>query len=116
MSKPMVHARSSAARWGGKPEDYVPIHDFLDCSKATHADVRHRALLHHSLGPFIAEEVFGYEIENSEGKKVSVRDIAEQHILEDLGFIPSPGDYLKEMTIQSWMAGTRRHAELKIVD
>lgn len=48
--KPFRHARNSAKLWGGKPEDYQDIHDFLDQSKATYADVRHRALLHHTLG------------------------------------------------------------------
>ena len=37
-----------------------------------------------------------------------MRDIAEQHVLEDLGFIPSLNDWLKEMTPQPWMAGLRK--------
>jgi hypothetical protein len=27
MSKALVHARSSAKRWGGQPEDYLAIHE-----------------------------------------------------------------------------------------
>lgn len=47
----------------------------------------------------------GVVIRNSQGKEVSVRDIAEQHILEDFGmkFIPSPQDYLQEMEMKDWM-------------
>jgi len=47
----------------------------------------------------------GVHIMNSEGKKVHVRDIAEQHILEDFRnrFIPSLNDYLSNMTLQMWM-------------
>jgi hypothetical protein len=48
--KPLKHAVSSAKRFGGKPEDYQAIHDFFDMGKAAHPDVRHRALLHHSMG------------------------------------------------------------------
>ena len=33
MSKPIYHARSSARLFGGTPEDYLPIHDFMDISK-----------------------------------------------------------------------------------
>lgn len=32
--KPWKHAESSARRWGGKPAEYLPIHDFLDSSKS----------------------------------------------------------------------------------
>lgn len=38
-------------------------------------------------------------------KQVSVRDICEQHILEDFGnkFIPTAQDYLEGMEFQDWM-------------
>ena len=32
-----------------------------------------------------------------DGREVFVRDIAEQHVLEDLGHIPSLSDWLREM-------------------
>jgi len=105
MAKPYVHAKSSAKRFGGTLEPYLPIHDFLDSSKAFVADSRHRALLHSTFGIFLCEKVFGHVIKNSEGREVSVRDIAEQHILEDyrFKFIPTPQDYLEHMQIQPWM-------------
>jgi len=37
------HALSSVKRFGGKPEDYLPIHEFFDESKSHFADFRHRA-------------------------------------------------------------------------
>jgi hypothetical protein len=46
---------------------------------------------------------------------VHVRDIAEQHVLEDLGFIPSLNDWLREMPSQPWMAGVRK-APMRVVD
>jgi len=36
-------------------------------------------------------------------------------VLEDLGFIPSLSDWLKEMPAQPWMAGVRKQP-LHIVD
>ncbi len=106
--KPYLHGNVSVKKWGGRPEDYQEIHDFLDCSKSAHADMRHRAILHNSLGPYIAERVFGINITNSDGKKVSVRDVAEQHIIDDMGTIPSLGDYLNEMPYYSWLGGKKK--------
>lgn len=103
--KPYVHARLSARKYGGVPEDYLKIHDYMDVSKSCHADIRHRAIFHHALGPFVMESIFGTNITNSENKLVSVRDIAEDHIIEDCGRIPSVSDYLNNMQMQPWMAG-----------
>lgn len=103
--KPWIHSLSSARRFGGKPEDYIEIHNFLDSSKAVISDVRHRALTHNSwfLG-FILEKIFGVTITNSDGKKVSVRDVGEQHVGEDYGgFIPSAQDFLQEIEFKPWM-------------
>ena len=106
MSKPYIHALSSARKFGGHPEDYIEIHNLLDSSKGTIADSRHRALTHNAwFLSVILEKVFGVTITNSNGRKVSVRDIGEQHILEDFGgrFIPSAQDYLEDMPMQEWM-------------
>lgn len=105
MAKPYLHAQSSARRYGGKPEDYLDIHQLMDSSKSVIADNRHRALTHNSWFLFILERVFGVTRKNSDGKTYSVRDIGEQHILEDFGmrFIPTPQDYLQEMEFKDWM-------------
>lgn len=103
MSHPNVHAKSSARKFGGKMEDYLAIHDWFDDSKSHMADMRHRALKHHSAGIYEAERVFGNSIINSEGKEVFVRYIGEQHVLEDLGFIPSLEDWFENMEMQKWM-------------
>jgi len=112
-----IHAKNSVKKWGGNIYDYMPIHDFMDSSKAHIADMRHRALLHSAFGCFLVERVFGdYEtlpdgkivkasyITNSDGKKVGVRDIAEQHIYEDMGWIPSVTDYFKHMKQALWFS------------
>lgn len=107
--KPFLHSRIHAKRFGGSPEDYADIDDFIDSSKATCADVRHRAILHSAFGCFLVEQVFGRTRINSAGKEYSPRDVAENHILQDLGFIPTAEQYLNNMTIQPWMSGSRKH-------
>lgn len=100
-----MHSRNSVKRWGGVPEDYLPIHDFIDSTKAALPDMRHRAILHNAFGIFLVEKVFGTFITNSKGIKVQTRDIAEDHVIEDLGYIPTLQDYLKHMTLEAWMGG-----------
>ncbi len=109
MSKPWIHSLSSAKRYGGKPEDYIEIHNLLDSSKQTIGDNRHRALTHNTWFLFILEKIFGVTITNSDDKQVSVRDIGEQHILEDYNgkFIPTPQDFLSLIPFQAWMNNGR---------
>ena len=106
--KPLLHANISAKTHGGHVDDYLPIHNFLDSSKACMPDMRHRAILHSAFGCYLAEQVFGVYITLANGKKVSVRDIAEEHIIQDLGFIPTVEQYLNNMTLQDWMTGTKK--------
>lgn len=114
--KPFLHAKISAGKYGGKPEDYQKVHDFFDQTKACMPDVRHRAILHSAFGIFLCEQVFGTTIENSDGKKISVRDIGEDHVKQDLGYIPTVEDWLKNIPIHSWMMGAEtKKSPIKIV-
>lgn len=110
MSKPYIHALSSAKKFGGIPEDYMDIHNLMDSSKASLADCRHRALTHNAwfIG-FVVEKVFGSTRSNSLGKIYSVRDVAELHVLEDYGmrFIPTVQDFLSLIPVQDWMNNGR---------
>lgn len=89
MSNPLVHAERSARKWRGRPEDYLPLHQWFDSTKGHLADNRHRVVLHNSFGILLAEQVFGPALVNSDGRRVFVRELGQQHVLEDLGFIPS---------------------------
>jgi hypothetical protein len=113
--KPYAHAKNSANKYGGVPEDYQAIHDFFDSSKAALPDVRHRAILHSAFGIFMLERVFGTTITNSDGKKVNVRDLGEDHVIEDLGFIPTVERWLKNTPIESWMGGAVRGNRKKFI-
>lgn len=100
---PWHHAQSSAARFGGKPEDYLAVHQWFDESKAFLPDLRHRALRHHAEGIFLAERLFGPVIRNTSGRDVPTRFIGEQHVKEDLGRIPTVQDWLERLIPAPWM-------------
>jgi hypothetical protein len=99
------HAQSCSKKWGGTPEDYLPIHEFIDSSKQVIGDVRHRSLYHHTMGVYLCQKIFGNTL--TVGRvRIPVRLIAERHILEDLGWLPSPKDYIDGMAIRPWMSGS----------
>lgn len=102
------HALSSVRKWGGTSDDYLALHQWFDESKAIFADPRHRALRHHAEGIFMLETLFGATITNSDGKVVPVRLIGEQHVTEDLGFIPSFAVWGRLIQPQTWMMKGRQ--------
>src|SRR5580692_13148673 len=108
MAHPYHHSLSSVKTWGGTVTDYQRIHDLFDESKKIIADFRHRALRHHAEGIFMAETFFGSTITLSTGRIVPVRWIGEQHVREDLGFIPSFVDWVKAIRPEPWMGRARR--------
>lgn len=116
MSNPLVHAERAARKWGGVPEDYLPVHQWFDSTKAHVADNRHRMILHNSFGIALAEQVFGLANTNADGRRVFVREIGLQHVLEDLGFIPTLEECLRELSLRPWMAGARKLARCPPVD
>lgn len=91
----------------------MDIHEEMDSTKSALADVRHRAVYHSAFGIYIVQRIFGQTRTNSEGKVYSVRDIAEQHIMEDLGRIPSLQDWMEGAPIEPWMMGKKTSKEVK---
>lgn len=85
MAHPFFHSISSARSFGGETKDYLYIHNFIDSTKSVIPDARHRLFLHNEIGVRLAVEIFGYEITNSDNKKVRVSHIVEKHVLEDFG-------------------------------
>lgn len=89
----------------------------MDMSKGAVPSNVHRTLTHQSwfLSTVLERVKFAnsvespdnrfYTIRNSNGKEISVRDIGEQHILEDFRgkFIPTAQDYLCETELKPWM-------------
>lgn len=102
------HAVSSASRWGGKPEDYMHIHEWFDETKNHFGDFRHRAVRHHTEGIAECTSVFGAVLENSEGAKIPVRWIAEQHVTEDFGRLVTLHEWLQCIRPEPWMTRARK--------
>lgn len=105
----------SAKKYGGKPSDYQEIHNFFDSTKIAVPDFRHRAFLHNAFGIFLLEKVFGNTITNSEGKEVSVRDLGEDHVIQDLGFIPTLEQCFNSLTKPNevWLSGKRQQIKVR---
>jgi RNA-binding protein YlmH len=112
---PYKHAIISAKKFGGIPEDYFEIHKLIDCTKQFLPDVRHRMILHNNFGIYIAQRVFGELMTNSDNRVIMVKDIAEQHILDDLHRIPTLEQCLQGMPLLNWMGGNPQKKEIKIV-
>ncbi len=122
MANPHHHTVSSIRKFklhaAGNPADYpqsvydkiLELHQFFDQSKAHLADFRHRALYHHSEGIFQLEKLYGQVVKFEElgGREIPTRWIGEQHIREDLGFIPTAADWLREIKPQTWMARSKK--------
>lgn len=102
---PYDHAKSSAKKFGGVPEDYTDIHNWFDETKGYTGNWTHRALRHHAAGVEWAIEKFGHAIITACGKRVPTKIVAEQHVTEDCGFIPTVADWLSGLaeTPKSWM-------------
>lgn len=108
----------------------MPIHDWFDQTKAHHGDFRHRALRHHAEGIFLMEAIFGPKLPLSicakcgdsreehwttngddhafKPKVVPTRWVGEQHVTEDLGFIPAATEWLSAIVPKPWMSRSRR--------
>lgn len=106
--KPLYHAKLSAKKFGGRAEDYQAIHDWFDQVKAHVPDARHRIVLHNSWGIFLCEQVFGTALTNSDGKEVPVRSVAEQHVIDDLGRIPSLVELLDQAKLHADILGGKK--------
>lgn len=104
MAHTYYHARTNVRMFGGCENDYIHLHNWMDATKESFSDFRHRALRHHSNGIFEAERIFGETLVNSDGKVVPVRLCLESHVLEDLGRIPTIGDWLSCIKPEPWMA------------
>lgn len=110
MAAALTHAQSSVRRWGGTVEDYLPIHSWFDETKGHFGDFRHRALRHHTLGILLCEEQFGIGIPVGD-KIVPTRWVAEQHLVEDFGRLPTVQDWLECIQPAAWMTRSRRLSE-----
>ena len=54
MAHPVLHAKSNQKKFGGKWEDYIHLHEWMDSTKSWYGHSLHRAFRHHSEGIFEA--------------------------------------------------------------
>jgi len=106
-----AHAERDVERWGGAIDDYLPIHEFLDSTRAYLPDLRHRRLLHTSWGVWMAERIFGRRpgLESI----LTVGDVAREHIRSELGRVPTLVESTSGLTLEAWMC--RRARPLSIL-
>ena len=110
MAHPIVHAKSSAKKFGGVWEEYIEIHNWFDETKSWVGSSYHRMFRHHSEGIFECEKKFGMSFINSDGKTVYVRYVGEQHVKEDCyNYIPSAREWIQALESKEkpmWMIRT----------
>jgi hypothetical protein len=74
-------------RCGGRWQDYLEVHEFIDSTKMCCADPRHRMILHSiDFGAALAEIAFP--------ARRDMPDIVRQHVIEDLGVPRSLREWL----------------------
>lgn len=116
---PWDHSISTSRKYGGRPSDYIEIHDWFDCTKQYTGDWGHRMLRHHAAGIQWVIEEFGHYVLNSDGKDVPTKLIAEQHVKEDCGFVPTVADWTTALTNnpKEWMlkVQTKKTTKMEIV-
>ena len=95
--KPLQHAQISQKTYGGKWQDYIAVHSFLDSSKAACAHFKHRFLLHHREGIELGARILGETLLNSENKTIETRQILTEHLIEDVGRIVSVEDWARDL-------------------
>lgn len=99
-------AASSARRFGGVEERYLPLHAWFLETEAwwQGPDARHLAMRHHAFGIFEAEERFGVTLNAGEGIQVPVRYLGERHVRAVLARVPPASDWLRRIRGEAWMS------------
>jgi hypothetical protein len=96
MAHPYHHACSSAHQFGGCADDYLFLHQFFDQTKACVPSSLHRLLLHNHFGIDLCCQIHGEQFQRASDRvAIQTRQIAEQHISEDFGFLPTLEDCLR---------------------
>jgi len=110
VAHPLLHAKSSVKKWGGKEQDYIHLHNWLDETKSWISHSVHRMFRHHSEGIFEMERLFGASFVNSDGKTVYTRYVGERHVREDCdGYLPCAKEWVDNLkTPKKWMLKTQK--------
>jgi hypothetical protein len=96
-------ANASAARFGGDPSAYLALHAWFLETRNWSYGPEHLLFRHHAFGIFEAEARFGPVIASDNGKAVPTRVVAERHVQQVLGRVPSAADFLRRIKGERWM-------------
>jgi hypothetical protein len=117
MAHPLLHAKSSVKKFGGKVEDYIHLHNWMDETKAWVGHSYHRMFRHHSEGIFEMEKIFGSSFINSDDKVVYTRYVGEQHVKEDCyDYIPTAKEWIQAIQSKEKPMWVTRTLDLKFDD
>ena len=117
MAHPILHSKSNQKKYGGKWEDYIHLHEWMDATKAWYGHSLHRMWRHHSEGIFEAEKIFGPHFTNSDDKIVYTRYCLEDHVKEDcFNYIPSAKEWVKAIEAKEKPMWMMRTLDLKFDD
>ncbi len=103
--KPLQHARITAHRYGGRWQDWIAIHDWIDRSKMIFPSMQHRMFIHSDFGEWLSVRIHGEAIHAEDGTVISTRDLFRDHQVEDLGRVVTLAEWLLEADADYW---TRR--------
>lgn len=95
---PAVYAAAHQRHFGGPLAPYLAVHTLLDSTRAHLADRRHQRLLHNTWGIELVVELLGARCGGA-----STREIAQLHVLDDCGRIPSVDECLAGIAFAPWM-------------
>lgn len=96
-------AQASVMRFGGKAEDFLPLHGWFLATAAWSEGAAHLMFRHHAFGIFEAEARFGPVIHQSDGRATPTRVAAERHVQEVLGRVPPATEFLRRIKGERWM-------------
>lgn len=116
MAHPLYHARSSTQQFGGEAHDYLPIHQFFDQTKMCVPSNLHRLVLHHTFGIELCLEIYGPTLRRaSDQVGIETELIAQQHVTEDFGFLPTLQECLRTHPLYTGGNGLPVRAKEEVV-
>jgi hypothetical protein len=106
--KALQHAQVAARRFGGRWQDWYDFHDWFDQSKMAFPSMQHRMFLHSDFGAGVATRLFGEILTAADGTRIASIELAEAHLVEDLGRVVKLSEWLEEMDYTSLLQAQTR--------
>lgn len=101
-AEPEDLARTSALRFGGEADTYLPLHRWFLATRDWTEGPAHLFFRHHAFGIYETETRFGPALSNGK-HAVPTRVVSEHHVRTILGRLPAAPDVLRRIKAQRWM-------------